>query len=124
MPPHPPDDDEKYSYIDRNLPYLTTVILIGSCCLIFSQVRFETQDLALSPFLLFTATYVVYQAISLPVNFAGRGFDLTAHQARIAAWHPPSYPDVDIYLPICGEPIELAPQYLDRRVGSHRGLPG
>ena len=61
----------------------------------------------LSPFLLFTATYVVYQAISLPVNFAGAGFDLAAHQARIAAWHPPSYPDVDIYLPICGEPIEL-----------------
>ncbi len=31
VPPHPPDDDEKYSYIQRNLPYLTTVILIGSC---------------------------------------------------------------------------------------------
>ena len=107
VPPHPPDDDEKYSYIERNLPYLTTVILIGSCCLIISQVRFETQDLVLSPFLLFTATYVIYQAISLPVNFAGRGFDLAAHQARIPAWQPPSYPDVDIYLPICGEPIEL-----------------
>ena len=107
VPPHPPDDDEKYSYIQRNLPYLTTVILIGSCCLIISQIRFETQDLVLLPFLLFTGIYVVYQAISLPVNFAGAGFDLAAHQARIAAWHPPSYPDVDIYLPICGEPIEL-----------------
>ena len=107
VPPHPPDDDEKYSYIQRNLPYLTTVILIGSCCLIISQIRLETQDLLLSPFLLFTGIYIVYQAISLPVNFAGAGFDLAAHQARIATWHPPSYPDVDIYLPICGEPIEL-----------------
>jgi cellulose synthase (UDP-forming) len=107
VPPHPPDDDEKYLYVQRNLPYLATVILIGACCLIISQVRFETQDLVLSPFLLFTATYVIYQAVSLPVNFAGAGFDLAAHQARIAAWHPPSHPDVDIYLPICGEPIEL-----------------
>ena len=107
MPPHPPDEEEKYSYIQRHLPYLTTVILIGSCCLITSQIRFETQDLVLSPFLLFTSIYVVYQAISLPVNFAGAGFDLAAHQERIQAWHPPSYPDVDIYLPICGEPIEL-----------------
>ena len=41
------------------------------------------------------------------MNFAGRGFDLAAHQARIQAWHPLSYPGVDIYLPICGEPIEL-----------------
>ena len=107
VPPRPPDDDEKHLYIQRNLPYLTTVILIGSICLIVSQLRLETADLALSPFLLFTATYVVYQAISLPVNFAGAGFDLAAHQARVAAWHPPAYPEVDIYLPICGEPIEL-----------------
>ncbi len=107
VPPHPPDDGEKYLYIERNLAYLTTVILIGSCCLIFSQLRFETHDLVLSPFLVFTVIYVLYQGISLPVNFAGRGFDLAAHQARIQAWHPDAYPDVDIYLPICGEPVEL-----------------
>ena len=107
IPPPPPDDREKYSYIQRNLPYLTTVIFIGSGCLIFSQLKFAVDDLALSPFLLFTATYVIYQAISLPVNFAGAGFDLAAHQARIQTWHPTSYPRVDIYLPICGEPIEL-----------------
>ena len=105
--PPPPDDEEKYSYIQRNLPYLTTVILIGSCCLAFSQFRFEAADLALSPFLAFTATYVIYQATSLPVNFAGAGFDLAAHQARVQSWQPDCYPDVDVYLPICGEPIEL-----------------
>jgi cellulose synthase (UDP-forming) len=105
--PAPPDDEEKYSYLQRNLPYLTTVICIGSCCLIVSQLRFELHDPVLSPFLLFTAIYVVYQMISLPVNFAGDGFDLAAHQARIRTWRPLRYPDVDIYLPICGEPIDL-----------------
>ena len=105
--PAPPDDEEKYSYLQRNLPYLTTVICIGSCCLVVSQLRFELHDLVLSPFLLFTALYVVYQVVSLPVNFAGTGFDLAAHQERIRAWRPPRYPDVDIYLPICGEPVDL-----------------
>ncbi len=105
--PHPPGDDEKYLYTERNQLYLTTVIFIGSCCLIYSQIRLETHDLLLAPFLLFTVVYVLYQAISLPVNFAGRGFDLATHQARIRAWSPTSYPAVDIYLPICGEPIEL-----------------
>jgi cellulose synthase (UDP-forming) len=105
--PEPPDDEEKYSYVQRNLPYLTTALVIGSACLIISQVRFELHDLVLLPFAVFTGTYVIYQMISLPVNFAGRGFDLRAHQARIAAWQPPAYPDVDIFLPICGEPIEL-----------------
>ena len=32
--------------------------------------------------MVFTAIYVIYQVISLPVNFTGRGFDLAAHQAR------------------------------------------
>jgi cellulose synthase (UDP-forming) len=105
--PRPPDDEEKYAYIQRNLPYLTTVLIIGAACLVISQVRFETHDLVLSPFLIFTGVYIIYQAISLPVNFAGRGFDLPAHQARIKAWQPASYPCVDVLLPICGEPIEL-----------------
>ena len=43
VPPPPPDDNEKYSYVQRNLPYLTTVLAIGSACLIISQVRFEAQ---------------------------------------------------------------------------------
>ena len=53
VPPHPPSDDEKYLYVERNLFYLTTVIFIGSCCLIYSQIRLETHDLVLAPFLLF-----------------------------------------------------------------------
>jgi cellulose synthase (UDP-forming) len=105
--PRPPDDAEKYSYADRNLPYLMIVLLVGAGCLTVSQLRFELKDLVLAPFLLFTGTYVIYQAISLPVNFAGRGFDLAAHRARVRAWRPPSYPRVDIYLPVCGEPIDL-----------------
>jgi cellulose synthase (UDP-forming) len=105
--PQPPDDAEKYSYVQRNLLYLTIVLVIGASCLTASQVRFETHDLVLAPFMLFTAAYVVYQAISLPVNFAGHGFNLSAHRARVQAWHPPSYPCVDILLPICGEPVEL-----------------
>ena len=105
--PLPPNDDEKYSYIERNLGYLTTILAIGASCLIVSQLRFELHDAALWPFMAFTATYVAYQAISLPVNFSGAGFNLTAHQALVDAWHPLSYPAVDIFLPVCGEPLEV-----------------
>jgi len=108
VPPLPPDDDEKHAYVQRNLPYLTTVLAIGSGCLIISQVRFEASDpLVTWPFMAFTFTYLIYQLISLPVNFTGRGFDLPAHQAFIRAWRPSSYPTVDIHMPICGEPIDL-----------------
>src|ERR1022692_2564225 len=105
--PLPPDDDEKYAYIHRNLPYLTTLLVIGAGCLIISQIRFEAHDPVPWPFILFTAIYIIYQVISLPVNFTGRGFDSTGHQARVRAWRPAESPSVDVYLPICGEPIEM-----------------
>ena len=107
MVPVPPDDDEKYSFVERNVGYLATILVIGSACLCISQLRFELHDLLLWPFLIFTGTYIAYQAITLPVNFTGKDFDLAAHQARIAAWRPPDYPALDIFLPVCGEPIEV-----------------
>ena len=88
--PRPPDEAEKYSYLQRNLPYLTTVLAISATCLVVSQFRFETQDPALWPFMIFTVTYTLYQVVCLPVNFSGRGFDLANHQSRIQAWNPPS----------------------------------
>jgi cellulose synthase (UDP-forming) len=102
--PAPPDDAEKYAYTNRNLAYLTITLLISACCLTVSQIRFELHSPAGWPFVIFTATYVVYQLISLPVNFTGRGFDLAAHQERVSRWRPAVYPSVDVYLPVCGEP--------------------
>ncbi len=107
MLPPPPADNEKYAYIHRNLPYLTTTLVIGTACLIISQVRFEAHDPVPWPFMIFTATYIIYQLISIPLNFTGRGFDLAGHEIRTRAWRPRSYPSIDIYLPICGEPIAM-----------------
>ena len=110
--PRPPDSEEKRSYAWRSLPLLATALAISALCVIIAQVWFEARyatvlPVAVAVFGVYTLVYCVYQVVSLPVNFAGRGFDLAAHQARIQAWHPLSCPGVDIFLPICGEPIEL-----------------
>ena len=57
--------------------------------------------------MIFTVSYALYQVVCLPVNFSGRGFDVAAHRALIEAWSPPAYPGVDVFLPICGEPVEM-----------------
>ena len=44
--------------------------------------------------------------MSLP-NRNGPDFDYSTHKERISAWQPQSYPNVDIYLPICGEPVTI-----------------
>jgi cellulose synthase (UDP-forming) len=105
--PFPPTDEEKFSYVDRSLFYLTTALVIGTGTLIFSQADFELHQRVPWPFAVLTLTFATYQLTSLPVNFTGRGFDLAAHQLRLRTWFPLWYPSVDIFLPICGEPIEV-----------------
>jgi cellulose synthase/poly-beta-1,6-N-acetylglucosamine synthase-like glycosyltransferase len=105
--PRPPDDIEKHSYCSRSLLYLVSALAISSAFVVAAQVLFEVYNPIAIPFALYTGIYVTYQAVSLPVNFAGRSFDLTAHEARIRTWRPQRWPSVDIFLPVCGEPIQV-----------------
>ena len=106
--PAAPDDKEKLSYASRSLPYLTAALTISLVFVVISQVLFEERDPAIAaPFMLYTGIYAAYQIVSLPVNFTGRNFDLAAHLRRVSAWRPSRYPSVDIFLPICGEPVPV-----------------
>ncbi|MGO9077473.1 MAG: glycosyltransferase family 2 protein [Streptosporangiaceae bacterium] len=105
--PEPPSDAEKASYARRSLPFLGTSLLVSAACLIIAQVWMEISHPLTAVFAGYTLVYVAYQLVSLPVNFAGRGFDLAAHVLRVRAWRPAWWPDVDIFLPICGEPVEV-----------------
>ena len=105
--PMPPNDSEKYSYTLRFIFYLSSALAISAGFVITAQVLFEVDNRIAIPFALYTAVYFTYQAVSLPVNFAGRSFDSTAHEIRISTWHPRWWPSVDVFLPICGEPIEV-----------------
>jgi cellulose synthase (UDP-forming) len=105
--PRPPDDEEKGSYAWRSLPFLTCALTISAVCTIVAQTWFEYRNPVALPFCIYTALYFVYQAVSLPVNFAGRSFALEDHQRAVAEWWPSRYPTVDVFLPICGEPVPV-----------------
>jgi cellulose synthase (UDP-forming) len=104
--PSPPTAEEKTAYADRHLGYLTLVVLIGYSSIVISQAIMEVhyRTWVMVPWTAFT---IIYLTVSLLSNFAGRDFDLAAHRATVRAWQPRYYPDVDIYLPTCGEPLEL-----------------
>jgi cellulose synthase (UDP-forming) len=104
--PSPPDDAEKASYGRRSPPLLTAALSVSAICVIICQVRMEVGHPILLVFSGYTAIYLAYQLVSLPVNFGGR-FSLADHALAVTSWQPDSWPDVDIFLPICGEPIEV-----------------
>ena len=105
--PEPPDDVEKGSYAWRSLPFLTAALGASAVCVLAAQAWLEIRYPLLLAFAGYTLLYFAYQAVSLPVNFTGRSFDLVGHVLRVRAWAPAAYPAVDIFLPVCGEPIEV-----------------
>jgi hypothetical protein len=110
--PRPPDDAEKASYGGRLLPLLATALAVSALCVVVAQVRLEAAHPVLLVFSGYTAVYIACQLLKLPVNFGGSGFggsgfSLDAHVLAVQGWQPARWPDVDIFLPVCGEAIEL-----------------
>lgn len=110
--PAEPSDAERASYAWRALPYLTLSIAISSFCIMLAQVLLEVKLMQLFWYVVpilavYTGTFVIYQLLSLPVNFTGRSFELTGHDEQVASWHPEAFPSVDFFLPICGEPLSV-----------------
>ena len=106
--PAVPTDEEKAGYADRNLALIICPSLASFAALLISQSRFVLLSPALAwAFLPFVAFTVVYYVISLCVNAGTLGFDLSAHRKFIASWTPTHYPSLDVFLPVCGEPIAV-----------------
>ena len=105
--PTPPLDHEKYSYVRRHVWVLTLCSALSFPPLVYSQVRMVENSagfLLYAPFAVFGALCFL---LSLTVDGMSRSFDLDEHKRIVAAWAPRRYPSVDVFLPVCGEPIEV-----------------
>ncbi len=102
----PPGAQEKYLYLSRSLPYLAVSVTVAFLAAFTSQILFEINS-GIWEFAIFTFVGTLAFAMSMPLGFTGRGFDRDRHQKLVRSWRPRRYPSVDIFLPICGEPIEM-----------------
>lgn len=105
--PEPPNDQERYVFGNRNLWVLTLSSLVSFGCLVVSQILFINMSawlLLLLPFLAFT---VLYYIISLFVNLLTFDFDMKRHRRLVQEWSPALYPSIDVFLPVCGEPLDV-----------------
>jgi cellulose synthase (UDP-forming) len=105
--PQPPDDREKYSYIGRHLWVLTCCSFVSFGCLTLAQLRLVHSARWVAAYLPFLGFTILYYLVSLSVNAFSRDFDLRAHRRLRWSWRPAVYPAVDVFLPVCGEPLEV-----------------
>ncbi len=105
--PVPPDDDEKFRYVRHHAWMLTLFSVASFPLLLFSQVRLMLQYHWFWVYSPCVALAALFLALPLLTDGLSRGFDFGAHRRLVDSWHPPEYPSVDVFLPVCGEPIDV-----------------
>ena len=107
--PNPPSDEEKARYADRNLALIIRTSLASFGALLISQSRFVFLNPVFTwiflPFVLFTHRLLRHLAVRERRH--PRSSTWTAHRALVDGWRPARYPSLDIFLPICGEPLAV-----------------
>ncbi len=101
--PSAPNEIEKYSYVDQNKWLLYGWGLLSFGCLITGMSLFSINH---APFWAFTVITAFYLGLSYWIGIFGKSFDVHAHQL-IQMGGANYKPTVDVYLPSCGEPLEV-----------------
>ncbi|KAL8676884.1 MAG: hypothetical protein Q9186_006638 [Xanthomendoza sp. 1 TL-2023] len=107
--PTAPTDEDKYSYVDMKRVFLVSCIAAALLTVVVGSWMFARK----AP--VFAWWAVVVLVIDFPLfasaflTLLGRPFDLNAHRKLLVDCPLDEYnaPTVDVYLPVCNEPLEL-----------------
>jgi cellulose synthase (UDP-forming) len=122
--PRPPLNSEKYRYVKHNT-WVLTICSTGSFpLLLFSQLLLMVHYHWFLVCVPFVALCALFLMLPLFTDGIARSFDLGAHQRLIDEWQPENYPAVDVFLPVCGEPLPVLRNtwtYVARMMRRYRG---
>ena len=107
--PTPPTDTEKYFYVQMKRPFLLSCHSIALIILVYGASRFAGASPIYTWFALAVSLSEVYIISGLFVALIGKEFDLKSHGKLLEknTLTRGVAPTVDIYLPVCREPLEV-----------------
>lgn len=105
--PTVPSDEEKYWYAQQNRSFFYTSAVFSYACLMLGMVRFALRDPVLYVFFGFTFLVGFYLGLSYIIGCFSPSFDVQRHQKIVMDCQPKVPPCIDIYLPNCGEQIDI-----------------
>ncbi|KAJ9131369.1 Cellulose synthase catalytic subunit [Pleurostoma richardsiae] len=107
--PSCPTDDEKLSYLHTNRVPLYIFGIFSFLSLSAGMWLFALCSIVFVWYSVFVGFVDIYLIISYFVGLVGKDWDYAAHQEKVANHPitPDNAPTVDIYLPVCAEPLEI-----------------
>jgi cellulose synthase/poly-beta-1,6-N-acetylglucosamine synthase-like glycosyltransferase len=104
--PTPPSDREKYLYVDRNRLWMYIFGIMSTLLLLVGGAVFALNHVFFLWYFFFIFVIAFYLGISYIIGIFSRSFDLDFHNQLVStgSWFEPT---VDVYLPSCGEDIEI-----------------
>jgi cellulose synthase (UDP-forming) len=105
--PLAPSIPEKYAYTRRSIWVLILATMLSFACVTYSASQLFAQRWWLLPFFLILVYSVIYFVTSTLISLLSRDFDRFAHDLLVRGWAPVRYPGVDVFLPNCGEPLDV-----------------
>lgn len=104
--PKAPDDVEKYLYLRGHRPVVYSLGLVSFVSLCMGMWLFVFASASFAWFAVFAVIITAYLGLSYLVGILGEDFDLRKHKVIVSGWSSVK-PSVDVFLPCCGEPIEV-----------------
>ncbi|KAI4252153.1 MAG: hypothetical protein LQ352_004437 [Teloschistes flavicans] len=107
--PTDPRDDEKYCYLDLQPVFLLTVAILAVLCIAIGSWIFAKVAPVFAWYGVYALVTQSYILLSLFISAFGKPFNHTAHDDLLARvdLDERAAPTVDVYLPVCDEPLEL-----------------
>ncbi len=102
-----PSDSERVVYLDPCNRLLSLTQLAGWLGLSTALLLFSLNSVWLLPFMLWVVLGALYFGLSFAANTTYRRFDLEGHDRHVIAWRGQAQPTVDVFLPNCGEDLEV-----------------
>ena len=104
----PPSTPEKYLYLNSSRRLIYGFGFVSMLFLFCGNLIFIYYNPIFFAYLIFVLITFFYLVLSYLVGFAGDEFDFKLHQSRVSRWIDwASTASVDIFLPVCGEPVDI-----------------
>ncbi|WP_203920805.1 glycosyltransferase family 2 protein [Rugosimonospora africana] len=105
--PQPPSDEEKYSYFQKPKPWIFAWIFISALGILYGYVMVALKTPWTTPALLFLPIMLLPVLVNFWLRSHKPRLTLPQHEAVINGYRPDPTDTVDIWVPICGEPLPV-----------------